>query len=344
MKVCFIVNPMAGAARGFHAQLRRAIALLVERGCLVKKLQTKNQGDGAHLAQEVAADGFDVAIAVGGDGTINEVCNGLAGTNTALAVLPAGTANVYAADLGIPIWWLLNPEAITEATEVIMSGQRRRIDLGRVRLADGRSRYFLMWCGIGLDAAITQARQSAQTRELNYASWVVASLIVAFDFMGTPATLITDAGQVRKRVLMSIVSNGQLYGRIWRVAPEAKMDDGLLDVAVMTGYRWPSTLKHMVGMTFGQHVKDPDFYLYRTTRLYLSAKEALPVHVDAESFGTTPVEIEVVPSALTVIVPHNAPRRLFKPDPNWPEPADPLQRLRDDLRRDAQFIKDLFSP
>jgi len=148
---------------------------------------------------------------------------------------------------------------------------------------------------------------------------------------------------------MSIVSNGQLYGRIWRVAPKAKMDDGLLDVALMTGHRWPSTLKHVVGMTFGQHIKDPDFYLYRTTRLYLSAKDTLPVHVDAEPFGTTPVEIEVAPLALNVIVPNNAPRRLFKSDPDLPEEKDDdtldeqLKRFGNGIRRDAQFLKDFFS-
>ena len=205
------------------------------------------------------------------------------GANTALAVLPAGTANVYATDLGIPIWGPLKPEAVTEGAEVIMTGQRRRIDLGRLHLADGTSRYFLMWCGIGLDAAITEVKPpSTQVRELNYASWVVAGLIVAFDFMGTRATIVTDSGAVKNRVLMAIVSNGQLYARLWRIAPEAKMDDGLLDVAIMTGHRWPSTIKHLVGLTLKQYVKDPNFHLYRTTRLSLSTKETLPVHVDAD--------------------------------------------------------------
>jgi diacylglycerol kinase family enzyme len=130
--------------------------------------------------------------------------------------------------------------------------------------------------------------------------------------MGTRATIITDTKLIKKRVLMAVVSNGQLYGRIWRVAPEAKMDDGLLDVAVMTGYGWPSTVKHLVGLTLRQHVKDPDFHLYCTKRLYLSAKEALPVHVDAEPIGNTPVEIDVAHLALNVILPANAPARLFK--------------------------------
>jgi diacylglycerol kinase family enzyme len=90
------------------------------------------------------------------------------------------------------------------------------------------------------------------------------------------------------------------------------MDDGFLDICILTGHRWPSTVKHIVGLTFRQHVRDPDFHLYRTTRLSLLSKEALPVHVDAENIGVTPVEIEVAPLVLDVILPYNAPARLFK--------------------------------
>jgi diacylglycerol kinase family enzyme len=135
--------------------------------------------------------------------------------------------------------------------------------------------------------------------------------MIAYDFMGTRATITTDKGVVRKRVLIAVVSNGQLYGRVWRPAPEAKLDDGLLDVCLMTGHRWPSTVKHVIGLTFRQHVKDPDFHLYQTTRFSLSAKEALPVHVDAETIGVTPVEVEVAPKMLHVVLPQNVPARLF---------------------------------
>jgi diacylglycerol kinase (ATP) len=310
MKVQFIINPVAGSGE-FQKLVAEASDYLAQLGHTVRRTETTGKGDALRLAQQAAGEAFDVAVAVGGDGTINEVCNGLAGADTAMAVLPAGTANVYAADVGIPIWWPLNPGAVRQAAEIIVSGQRRQIDLGRLHLPDGRVRYFLMWCGIGLDAAISQAIRPEDTRRLGYGAWVVSSLMVAFDFMGTRAAIITDTGLVKKRVLMAVVSNGQLYGRIWRLAPQAKMNDGLLDVAVMTGHGWPSTVKHMVGLTLKQHVKDPDFYLYCTTRLQLWAREALPVHVDAEPAGVTPVNIDVAHLALKVILPANAPARLF---------------------------------
>lgn len=314
MRLCFIVNPAAGSG-GFQKLVIEAADRLSQFGCSVERVETSCKGDAIRLARQAAAERFDVAVAVGGDGTINEVCNGLVGSETALGVLPAGTANVYAADVGIPIWWPLNPSAVHNAAEVIVTGQRRRIDLGRLRLTDGTERYFLMWCGIGLDAAISQAIKPGDTRRLGYAAWILSGLMVTFDFMGTRSTILTDEGLVKGRVLLAVVSNGQLYGRIWRMAPEAKMDDGLLDVAIMMGHGWPSTVKHLAGLTFRQHVKDPDFHLYRSKLLALSAKEALPVHVDAEPVGTTPVEIEVVPQALSVIVPQNAPQNLFIHNP-----------------------------
>lgn len=311
MRLFFIINPKAGLG-AFQKLVHKAATRLTKQGIEVRRIETKKPGDAIELARQAAVEGYDIAVAVGGDGTINEVCNGLAGTDTALGVLPAGTANVYAADMRIPIWGPLHPEAVKRGTEILTTGQRRRVDLGRVRLPDGESRYFLMWCGIGLDAAISQARPPTTNRSLGYASWLVSGLLVTFDFMGTSAMIVTDSTTLRERVLVAVASNGQLYGRIWRMAPEAKMDDGLLDVAVMSGHRWPSTFKHVIGLTLKKHVQDPDFHLHRTKWLYLSAKENLPVHVDGDTIGTTPVTVETVPLGLNIIVPKNAPKRLFK--------------------------------
>lgn len=312
MKILLIINPNAGP-NSFRKQVDRARQYLADQGCQVRCAQTTHRGHATDLARRAVEDGFDTVVAVGGDGTINEVCNGLAGSNTALAVLPAGTANVYAAEMGIPIWHPLNSEAVIKGAEVIAKGWSRQIDLGHLRLATGTSRYFLMWCGIGLDAAITEKKGSpTKSRPLNFAAWIVSGLLITYDFMGTPATLTTDNEEIHERVIMAVVSNAQLYGRIWRLAPRAKMDDGLLDVGVLTGHRWPSTAKHILGLTLHRHIEDPSFHLYRTTKLSLTARYELPVHVDAETIGLTPVEIETAPRALRVIIPHNAPARLFE--------------------------------
>jgi YegS/Rv2252/BmrU family lipid kinase len=328
MNVIFIVNPGAGFT-GFRKQIQSAIAHLAELGCTIKRTETTGPGDATRLARQAVEDGFDVVVAVGGDGTINEVINGLAGTDTALAVLPAGTANVYAADMGIPIASLLNPDAVSAAAEIIVTGQRRRIDLGRLTLADGTSRYFLMWCGVGLDAAISQAKKSntSNRKSLAYLAWFVSAMTVLFEFRGIPATIKMDNETIEERIIVAVASNGQLYGRVWRMAPDAKINDGLLDVGVMVGHQWWEILKHGVGLTLRRHIQSPNFHLHRTTRLSLTTRHPMPVHVDAETIGMTPIEIEVVPLALEIIVPQNVPGRLFK-DGNENEANQPKRGLK----------------
>ncbi|MDM8529400.1 diacylglycerol kinase family lipid kinase [Anaerolineales bacterium HSG24] len=339
MKVLFIVNPKSGFS-GFRKQVGQAIAHLAEFGYLIKRVETSGPGDATKLAQQAIEEEYDITVAVGGDGTINEVVNGLAGSNTALAVLPAGTANVYAADVGIPIGSLINPDAIKKAVEVLATGQRRRIDLGRLTLADGTSRYFLMWSGVGLDAAISEAKKSniRSSRSLGYMAWFMATMMLLFEFRGNPATLEMDNETIQERLIVAVASNGQLYGRVWRFAPEAKLDDGLLDVGVMVGHRWWQILKHGISLTLRRHIQDTNFHLHRTKSLTIRTKYPMPVHVDGETIGNTPITVEVVPAALDVIVPDNVPGRLFKDGNPYEDqtkkrglkwPSLPLKRKRD---------------
>ena len=310
MKACLILNPAAGP-RDFHQQLDQAAEHLRAHGWEVESLHTAQRGDATRLAHQAADAGYDVAVAVGGDGTVNEVVNGLAGSPTALGVIPAGTANVYAADVGIPAWNPLHPNAVHDAAEIVHAGQRRQIDLGRVQLGDGRQRYFLMWCGVGLDAAISQEIHTEDTRRLGPAAWVITAAMVAVNFMGTPGTVTVGARSRRGRVLWAVTSNGQLYGLLWRIAPDAKLDDGLLDLAVFEGYGVLSTVRHFAGLTLRRHALDPSFYLYRGRSMTIKTRKPLPVHVDAEPIGTTPVRIEVAPRCLNVVLPTHLPSHLF---------------------------------
>jgi diacylglycerol kinase (ATP) len=300
MNTCVILNPAAGP-RDFHRQLDQALEHLRAHGWEVDVFETAEKGDATRLARRAADSGCDVAVAVGGDGTIHEVANGLAGSDTAMGVIPAGTANVYAVDIGIPIWSPLRPNAVRNAAEIIRTGQRRRIDLGRVELANGLERYFFMWCGAGLDAAISQEVSTEDTRRLGMAAWAVAGVMVAVNFMGTRGNVSVDNRNERKRVLWTVISNGQLYGRLWRVAPEAKMDDGLLDLTVFEGH----------GITLGQLARDPTVHFYRGSSFTIETRKPLPFHVDAEPVGTTPAEIRVVPRSLDVILPPKLPSHLL---------------------------------
>jgi YegS/Rv2252/BmrU family lipid kinase len=305
-----ILNPAAGP-RDFHRQLDQALEYLRTHGWTVEVFETAEKGDATRLARQAADSSCDVAVAVGGDGTIHEVANGLAGSNTVMGVIPAGTANVYAVDIGIPIWGPLRPNAVRTAAEIIHTGQRRRIDLGSVELVGGLQRYFFMWCGVGLDAAISQEVTSADTRRLGMAAWAVAGVMVAVNSMGTRGNVSVDNQKERKRVLWTVISNGQLYGRLWRVAPKAKMDDGLLDLTIFEGHGTLSTARHLAGLTLGQFARDPTVHFYRGSSFTIETRKPLPIHVDAEPLGTTPAEITVVPRCLGVILPPKLPTHLF---------------------------------
>jgi YegS/Rv2252/BmrU family lipid kinase len=311
MRASVILNPNAGPG-DFHRLLKQAISRLEEWGWQVDLVETAKQGDGIDLAERAAKEGYDVAIAVGGDGTINEVVNGLAGSQTALAVIPAGTGNVFATDAGIPIWNPLRPFAVRAAAEIINSGQMRRLDLGRVRLSNGKQRYFFMWCGVGFDAAVTREISSDDTRRLGLIAWAIAGMMVAVKFMGYSGHVQVDGEKERKRILWAVVSNGQLYGRLWRIAPHAKMDDGHLDLTVFEGYSVLSTLRHFLSLTFARSARDPTIHQYVGDSIFIRARKPLPVHVDAELFGNTPIQVEIVPQALSVILPPHLPAHILE--------------------------------
>jgi YegS/Rv2252/BmrU family lipid kinase len=310
MKACVILNPAAGP-RDFRRQVNKAIEDLRSHDWEVEFFKTAAKGDATRLARQAADAGCDVAVAVGGDGTIHEVVNGLAGSDTALGTIPAGTANVYAVDVGIPIWSPLRPNAVRIAAEIIRTGQRRKIDLGQVQLADGQRRFFFMWCGVGLDAAISQEVSSEDTRRLGVAAWAIAGVMVAINFMGIRGNVTVDSQKGRKRVLWAVVSNGQLYGRLWRIAPDAKMDDGLLDLTVFEGHSVLSTARHLAGLSLGQYARDPTVHFYRGCSFTIETRKPLPIHVDAEPLGTTPVTISIAPHSLNVVLPPKLPTHLF---------------------------------
>jgi len=315
MNASLIFNPNAGT-RNMQRQIRRAGEHLERCGWRIRWQQTTHAGHAIELARRAAEAGDDVAIAAGGDGTIHEVMNGLVSTETALGILPAGTGNVFAADMRIPLPGPLAPNALLRAADALRAGQIRRVDVGKATFGEGMTRYFLLWAGIGLDAAVGRAvemeRQERPTlKSLGLGAWLVAVFLVLRDFRGTRMWIRIDDRTLNRRVVMTTINNSQLYGRFWRLSPQARLDDGLLDVVVMEGYGFRATLKHILLAALGRHARDPDVHLYRARRIEVETKDTMPVHLDAENVGFTPVAVEIVPRALRIIVPQNAPLNLF---------------------------------
>jgi diacylglycerol kinase (ATP) len=196
-------------------------------------------------------------------------------------------------------------------------------------------RHFLCWSGVGFDAALnlTVNQDPERKRRLGAAGFFVAGFLMLRDFAGTSAIVRVDGHRVSRRMLMLVASNIQLYGIYFTVAPHASLDDGLLDILCFQGLYPIQALFHFIRLVFQKHLDDPRVDLYRARRVEIRTHRPLPVHVDGDCIGMTPVTFEVVPRALKLMVPRCAPASLFtdgtgmaQPETTW---AWMLRRAKD---------------
>jgi len=307
MRAMLIFNPAAGW-RDWRKEVLEIVGYLGQQGWEVTWRETWGPGDATTFAREAVAKGYDVALAAGGDGTISEVVNGLAGTEVALGVLPIGTGNVWAREVGLPLWSIIHRHWLEEVAKALVEGKRRQVDVGRAG-----QHYFLLWAGVGLDAKVTEVmepRTKAQKR-WGALAYAIAAAAVARDFKGALATVTVDDQTFQGQVLLVLISNAQLYGGILRLAPQAQLDDGLFDVCIFKGHDWTATLGHATAILTGQYLDSPDVAYYRGRRVVIETAVPLPVQLDGDPKAVTPIELEVVPKALTIIIPRDIPAELF---------------------------------
>lgn len=308
MKACLIYNPTAGP-RDADADIQQVQDYLRQHGWQVELEVTHSAGDGVRLARRAAINHLDAVLVAGGDGTLNEAVNGLVGSRTALGVLPLGTGNVWAKELGLPTFTLTDPHWLLSAAHLMCQAEMRTIDVGRAG-----DRYFLLWAGIGFDAQVAGEVEPRDrpTKRLGILPYLVAGLHVSQAFRGERTTVWADGKFIRGRALLVVVSNAQLYGGVVRITPAAQLDDGFLDVCVFKGFGAQDLLAHVLGVFSGRHLRDPKVKFLRARRVQIEAIHPQPVQVDGEHIGSTPMTFQVIPAALKVLVPRTAPAALFK--------------------------------
>jgi YegS/Rv2252/BmrU family lipid kinase len=274
---------------------------------------TERPGHARELAARAVGAGVDVAVVAGGDGTVNEVAGALVGSDTALAVLPAGTGNVLAAQLGlIPVPTPLHRGNLPAAAQQLVRGRVRGVDVGLAR-AGGRERHFLLWAGVGLDASVTyelEQEHRALKRMLGAAAFGAIGIKAALSSEAHEALLRGDDWRVRAPLLMAVAANIPLYGGAIAIAPEARIDDGALDVVLFTGEGVVATMRHVKSM-LTRRLKGDAIRTHRTRTLCVTSSLPFRVHVDAEPFGETPLTVTTLPRALRLLVPPTAPESLF---------------------------------
>jgi len=291
-----IVNPVAPNLPS-RRHLREAASWLHSQGWQADWALTRSPGDATAMAARAAQEGRSLVVVCGGDGTLNEAVNGLAGSETALAVIPAGTANVWAKEVGIP----RQPIA---ALEVAVRGQARRMDLGRASSPSGEGeRYFFMMAGLGLDGSIAASLPLNVKRYLGAATYAFMAVGQSLRYRGQRVKLIVDDEPLETRLLMMVVGNTRGYAGITQVTSRAYADDGLLDVCIFQGRHTLDIIFHTLRVAAQVHVRASPVLYRRVRRLEVHSETPLPAQLDGDFYPGYPTIFEVVPAALTVMVP-----------------------------------------
>jgi diacylglycerol kinase (ATP) len=286
-----IRNPLA-AGGGHRRDLQRVLEALAALGFAVDEHPTTAPGDAAAFAAQAVAEGYDVVCAIGGDGTVNETVNGLAGTGVPLAIVPTGTVNVLAMELGIP----LDPP---DAVRVIGKGSVSWIDLG---LAGDR--YFALMAGIGMDARTVASVNPVLKKTLKEAAFAVQGAVSYFTH--DEPLLRIECAERTVEGYFAVFGNAANYGGAFGITPFADMRDGLLDVCVLEDKSFLGTAWYWLAALINSHINHPKVAYFRTEAARVSAvdpDQEVLVQTDGEVAGKLPLECRVAPRALRVIVP-----------------------------------------
>lgn len=290
-----LLNPAAGAGRA--ARWKSAVAeYLLARGRSAEFRESQNAQDLREQAAQAASDGFPYVIALGGDGTFHYVAEGVRGTDAIAGFLPAGNGNDAARALGIP----RDP---LRAADLFLRSRPRAIDLIRVRSAGGGVNHCVCTAGLGLDA---EAAHLANTR---FARWPGATRYLA----GAVSTYMKgaafdlraeiDGAAWSGRALLAVAANAAEYGSGMRIAPDARVDDGWLNVVLARDLPWTRFVEAIPILLTSGDLRWQEIERFRCKRMRIDAPRGKKVHGDGEILGESPAEFEVAPAALRVMAP-----------------------------------------
>lgn len=288
MRIKLIANPAAGSGR--IKTIEQVREYLECKGASVDLYLTGKRGDAVLAAKVAAEEGFDTVVVMGGDGTLNEVVNGLAGSSVNLGFIPLGTVNVFALETGIP----MDP---IKACDVIYNGSPTKISLGRVN-----DRYFVLMAGIGFDAYVVYGVNLKLKRFSGRISYVIKALTSLFSFPGYQLEIELDNGE-RIAAYGIVVGNGKYYGGSMSVTPSAELTRGDLDVCLFKGKGPANMLRYVWGIMRRKHLGYSDVE-YRTVKgLRVSSKGESYIQADGDAVGKLPAEFSVLRDGVSVILP-----------------------------------------
>ncbi|MDQ2919188.1 MAG: diacylglycerol kinase family lipid kinase [Verrucomicrobiota bacterium] len=284
-KIAVILNP---AARGERAHRLRARIEAITKGAVL--CATSRGGEAEALARVAAKEGFTKIIAAGGDGTVNEVVNGIAGTDAALGLLPLGTMNVFANELGLPA------NDLKLCWKIIQEGHERRVDLPRAN-----NKHFVQLAGVGFDAQVVKETSRALKRNFGPLSYLVSAAQIAA--RRPPRIQIESEHAVTKEGSFVLVGNGRLYGGPFPFFKQAVCDDGLFDVLLFKRFNYIEIVRYMQDVIFSSQITSREVEYFQTNSLRVTSESHVPVEVDGELIGNCPVEFKIRKRGLRVLAP-----------------------------------------
>lgn len=287
-RVAVIFNPAAGRRHGWRFQ-----ATVERLEGLVTLYRTTKPGDATEMAVNMVGEGVDAIVAAGGDGTINEVVNGLAGSAAALGVIPLGTANVMAHALGIGT----RPDKVAS---VINAGRRRRIRLGRVHsAAQEGGRLFVLMAGAGFDAQVVADVSSALKRHTGALAYVVETLSGAFKYP-FPTLKVTVDGREHAGVT-AVVCNGPLYGGPFVAAPRADLEQAGFEIRILERPGILNVLRYGAMLVLGKLDGLPDAPSFLGSNIVIEGPKGAPLQADGDIIANLPARIEVAEETVDVL-------------------------------------------
>jgi diacylglycerol kinase (ATP) len=303
-----LYNPTAGRLP-IQLFIGGIIRPLRSAGWRIEVVETISGRDATRMAKQAAADKYDAVFAIGGDGTVGQVASGLMNTDTALAVLPGGTSNVWGKELGLYTFDWLHPRALRRNARLLARVEPRCVDVG---MCNGRP--FLLWAGCGLDAEVVKRLEPRPRFEKYIAmpSYVAAGVYNATVWHGMDLHVWNGEESVDGHFLLAVATNIRKYaGGMAVLSPEAYIDDGEMDLWLMSGNNFTDAFRHLFDLLAGRHLESDEARKLPFSRVRIESETEFAVEMDGDpAMSSRNVEIKVEKQALKVLLPPSANRLL----------------------------------
>jgi diacylglycerol kinase (ATP) len=287
-----IFNPAAG--RSPKRRLRAILDHLKGLGCSVELSETTARGDAEAMARAADPQRVDIVVAAGGDGTVNEVANGLASSDSPLAILPLGTGNVLANEIGLP----RDPPGLAS---LLASGVARPVWLGEIEDGGGVVRRFTMMAGIGFDANVVTRLDERLKQRIGKLAFVLA-IAAELARYRVRRYMVTCDG-IEHRAASAVIAKGHFYAGRFILAPDARLDEPWLDLVLFERAGRLAAIKYLLAMAFGVLHRLSDIRILRTKSVQIAAPEGAAVESDGDIVASLPVTIRVAERPIWVIQP-----------------------------------------